>query len=511
MNTNQIRDVIDIAYKEYAMIQNPIEIQKFSEFFVSLNCKNILEIGTYLGGTFYTMCKLSNPDGKKISIDCPDVIAPCSEVVKQKHNQIDEYLIKFATNVVIIRDNSNSEQCFQKLEKELQGQSLDFIFIDGDHTYEGVKSDFINYKKYLKDGGYIAFHDIDYPSSTISLGCEVYKLWNELKEKYDFIEFKQGSFGGIGLVRVFKHKIDLDLSVTFESPNKIYISTNSHLDFDGYISIRDKHTKIPIYHCPLNFAGSNHTYLVVPLANYNFTDDPYIGSLILEFYDINKHLVYSKELKIKDVYNKIENVGTRIYDGFDSLWINYKQLFLDKIYDVFIDDNIETVIDVGANVGVFSNYISWKKNIKLIHTIEPILKPFTELKKQFYYYNHIKCHKLGIHYNTGTDFIKVPSHTDSVEEVNICTLPEFMDNHALNTVDLIKLDVGGLEYEILNSMNDKQILRSKNWLIQYHKNDAGIVEILQNRFLRLGYLVTNVSEQISNNVVIQGFFFAKKI
>ena len=511
MNTNQIRDVIDIAYKEYSMIQNPIEIQKFSEFFVSLNCKNVLEIGTFLGGTFYTMCKLSNTDGKKISIDCPDVIAPGSEVVKQKHNQIDEYLVKFAKNVVIIRDNSKSEECFQKLEKELQGESLDFIFIDGDHTYEGVKSDFTNYKKYLKDGGYIAFHHIDYLSSTISIGCEVYKFWNELKDEYDFIEFKQGSFGGIGLVQVFKHKKDLDLSVSFESPNKISISTNSHLDFNGYISIRDKHTKIPIYHFPLSFTGDNQTCWFVPLINYNFTDDPYIGSFELEFYDINKHLVDSKELKIKDVYNKIENVGTRIYDGFDSLWINYKQIFLDKIYDIFIDDNIETVIDVGANVGIFSNYISWKKNIKLIHAIEPVLKPFVELKKQFYYYNNIKCHKLGIHYKNGKDFMNVPSHTTSVEEVNVCTLPEFMDNCALNIVDLIKLDVGGLEYEILNSMNDKQILRSKNWLIQYHINVDGKAEILQNRFSRLGYLVTNVPDQNPNNIVLQGFFFAKKI
>ena len=524
MNTNQIRDVIDIAYKEYSMIQNPIEIQKFSEFFVSLNCKNVLEIGTFLGGTFYTMCKLSNTDGKKISIDCPDVIVPGSEVVKQKHNQIDEYLVKFAKNVVIIRDNSKSEECFQKLEKELQGESLDFIFIDGDHTYEGVKSDFTNYKKYLKDGGYIAFHHIDYLSSTISIGCEVYKFWNELKDEYDFIEFKQGSFGGIGLVQVFKHKKDLDLSVAFEPPNKISISTNSHLDFNGYISIRDKHTKIPIYHFPLSFTGDNQTCWFVPLINYNFTDDSYIGSFELEFYDINKHLVDSKELKIKDVYNKIENVGTRIYDGFDSLWISYKQMFLDKIYDVFIDDNIETVIDVGANAGIFSNYISWKKNVKLIHAIEPVLKPFNELKKQFYYYNNVKCHKLGIHYNSGKEFINVNNnqsilstflntspHTTSVEEVNICTLQEFMDNCALNTVDLIKLDVEGLEYEILNSMNDKQILRSKNWLIEYHINYDGKAEILQNRFSRLGYLVTNVPDQIPNNIGIQGFFFAKKI
>jgi FkbM family methyltransferase len=274
----------------------------------------------------------------------------------------------------------------------------------------------------------------------------------------------------------------------------------------------------------LNFAGANHTWWVVPLMNYNFTDDHYIGSFILEFYDINKNLVDSKELKIKDVFNKIENVGTRIYDGFDSLWINYKQMFLDKIYDVFIDDNIETVIDVGANVGIFSNYISWKKNVKLIHAIEPVSKPFEELKKQFYYYHHIKCHKLGIHYNSGKDFIKVDhnqsilntflnvsTQTNSVEEVNVSTLPEFMDNCALNTVDLIKLDVEGLEYEILNSMNDKQILRSKNWLIEYHINYDGKAEILQNRFSRLGYLVTNVPDQIPNNIGIQGFFFAKKI
>ena len=523
MNTNQIRDVIDIAYKEYAMIQNPIEIQKFSEFFISLNCKNILEIGTFLGGTFYTMCKLSNPDGKKISIDCPYVIAPGSEVVKQKHNQIDEYLVKFAKNVIIIRDNSKSEECFEKLEKELQGESLDFIFIDGDHTYDGVKSDFINYKKYLKDGGYIAFHDIDYPSSTVSIGCEVYKFWNEVKEEYDFIEFKQGSFGGIGLVRVFKHKKDLDLSITLESPNKIYISTNSHLDFNGYIFIRDKHTKIPIYHCPLSFTRSSQTWWSVPLMNYNFTEDPYIGSFELEFYDINNNLVDSKELKIKDVFNKIENVGTHVYDRLNSLWINYKRIFLDKIYDAFIDDNIETVIDVGANVGIFSNYISCKKNVKLIHAIEPVLKPFNELKKQFYYYHHVKCHKLGIHYNSGKDFIKidnneatlntflnVSSQTNS-EEVSICTLPEFMDNCSLNTVDLIKIDVEGLEYEILNSMNDKQILRSKNWLIQYHINYDGKAEILQDRFSRLGYLVTDVPDQIPNNIGHQGFFFAKKI
>ena len=35
----------------------------------------------------------------------------------------------------------------------------DIIFIDGDHSYQGVKQDFINFSPYLKPKGKIVFHD----------------------------------------------------------------------------------------------------------------------------------------------------------------------------------------------------------------------------------------------------------------------------------------------------------------------------------------------------------------
>ena len=120
-------------------------------------------------------------------------------------------------------------------------------------------------------------------------------------------------------------------------------------------------------------------------------------------------------------------------------------------------------LDIGANVGLFTNYISLKKNVKLIHAIEPVSKPFEELKKQFYYYHGVKCHKLGIHYNTGKIKMTVNSRETILstfinnshfeyEEVDVCTLPDFLNKNNLATVDLIKLDVEGLEYEILNSL-----------------------------------------------------------
>ena len=44
--------------------------------------------------------------------------------------------------------------------QKLGGAELDFLFIDGDHSYAGVKQDFEKYSGYVKRGGLIAFHDI---------------------------------------------------------------------------------------------------------------------------------------------------------------------------------------------------------------------------------------------------------------------------------------------------------------------------------------------------------------
>lgn len=43
----------------------------------------------------------------------------------------------------------------------LQDIKIDFLFIDGDHTYEGVKKDFELYSKLLTENGVIVIHDTD--------------------------------------------------------------------------------------------------------------------------------------------------------------------------------------------------------------------------------------------------------------------------------------------------------------------------------------------------------------
>ena len=42
-------------------------------------------------------------------------------------------------------------------------EPISFLYIDGDHTYEGVKSDFELWEPKVKIGGTIGFHDSNWP------------------------------------------------------------------------------------------------------------------------------------------------------------------------------------------------------------------------------------------------------------------------------------------------------------------------------------------------------------
>jgi cephalosporin hydroxylase len=88
----------------------------------------------------------------------------------------------------------------------------DLIFIDGDHSYEGVRRDFELYQELLSPRGYIVFHDID-PDHTFrdGAGGQVYKFWQDISHgsKTNIVTMKSSGkttcfgqkehFGGIGI------------------------------------------------------------------------------------------------------------------------------------------------------------------------------------------------------------------------------------------------------------------------------------------------------------------------
>jgi hypothetical protein len=107
--------------------------------------------------------------------------------------------------MVLLDGSSYAPETVGKVGRILAGRQLDVLFIDGDHRYEGVKSDLLRYRQFVREGGYILFHDImpDQNDGWIWSGG-VPTLWNEIKGLFPSQEFVDDPLQkgcGIGLIR----------------------------------------------------------------------------------------------------------------------------------------------------------------------------------------------------------------------------------------------------------------------------------------------------------------------
>ena len=114
--------------------------------------KDCLEIGSYRGLSSSAIAHSAN------SLICIDTFQ-CNKRNGQEQTgelkSLKPFLKntrKFSNIITIIAKSENVAQFISDL-------SLDFIFVDGGHDYESVKSDILNYWPKLKNGGIMAVHD----------------------------------------------------------------------------------------------------------------------------------------------------------------------------------------------------------------------------------------------------------------------------------------------------------------------------------------------------------------
>ncbi len=104
---------------------------------------------------------------------------------------------------MLLRGDSHADEMLNRVKAALRDQALDYLFIDGDHTYEGVKRDFELYAPLVRKGGIIALHDIaPHPPDS---DCKVSRFWNEVKSQYrhtEIIKDLQQWWAGIGVLYI---------------------------------------------------------------------------------------------------------------------------------------------------------------------------------------------------------------------------------------------------------------------------------------------------------------------
>lgn len=175
-------------------IQKRSEILALAEAVAALRPRTILEIGTARGGTLFIWAQLASE--KVISCDLEDAGVKSG------------FYRAFpppgsGCSVIHLSGDSHDAAFKRRVEQQLQGKPVDFLFIDGDHTERGVAADYADYHGLVRPGGIIAFHDIVEKQALPT--NQVYYFWRTLKQRHstqEFIDDPQQTGFGIGIVKV---------------------------------------------------------------------------------------------------------------------------------------------------------------------------------------------------------------------------------------------------------------------------------------------------------------------
>jgi len=137
-----------------------------------------------------------------------------------------------------------------------------------------------------------------------------------------------------------------------------------------------------------------------------------------------------------------------------------EQINRDKIYDFYFNGKSNlTIIDAGANVGMFSIHCSSVS--KIIYSIEPTPSHFEILKSITKQFNNIKPLNCAIwKENTKLEFYEIGNNSTANSAVlsggasrkilvDGKTIKTIIEENNIAHVDLLKMDIEGAEFEIL--------------------------------------------------------------
>lgn len=192
---------IDRAYA-IGMFQQRPEIEGFLAFLAARGpVRSALEIGVLHGGPLSLWHGLAS--GAVVGIDMPDGPHGGRDH-KYDAARIAERNARLAAEFPRLRfvtGDSHAGETWLAASAALDCATADLLFVDGDHSLLGAAQDFIDYRKLVRPGGVVAFHDIATPE-TWDQGCRVPLLWSDLRVRYEAHEFVApgAPWGGIGAV-----------------------------------------------------------------------------------------------------------------------------------------------------------------------------------------------------------------------------------------------------------------------------------------------------------------------
>jgi len=174
----------------FVSLQHRDELEAFVDVLRLENVQRYLEVGTCNGGTFYRVLRGVPTARCGVAVDLPGAAWGKRNSQRSLLNVIARLKRARIDASVIWGDSKSAE-----VQKAAAARApFDAVFIDGDHTYDGVRSDWLAFGPLAR---IVAFHDI----AAVGPRLEVPRFWAELKATHRHVEIIGKEPGmGIGIL-----------------------------------------------------------------------------------------------------------------------------------------------------------------------------------------------------------------------------------------------------------------------------------------------------------------------
>lgn len=176
--------------------------------------------------------------------------------------------------------------------------------------------------------------------------------------------------------------------------------------------------------------------------------------------------------------------GFRLIDGTGTLAGTIAVVFVRREYGRLSD--LRTIVDIGANMGSFTIYAAMNYPKAKIYSFEPEKRNFgflrqniaiNSLEKRVYTFQCAVSSSPGQREMTirtsPLNTLVIENGESALQTVDCVSLQSILKDQGLDTIDLLKMNCEGAEYEIFENCAPADFARLLNIRLEYHNLDSG--------------------------------------
>jgi FkbM family methyltransferase len=310
----------------------------------------------------------------------------------------------------------------------------------------------------------------------------------------------------------------------------VYYSVDRKLNYPVLVSLKEYKSDAVLWSSIMDNLESGVEYWMRPVDKsvHAYDVDPLFTGVKLCLYDS----ITGEQLYEHPYVHQFVNMPTVTLSNYVPYHFNYVEYFIKQKYGKWISRTYDTVVDAGANVGVFTAYMITNGYAKNVIAIECDHRALHDLNNNFKHNTNVQIIGKALHssespitfYHSPDNPVisstlapdRLESHMAGVKgnvEITVPTVTIEQLVKTYGTIDLLKIDIEGGEYQVLLSTIPTTFESINNLFIEFHffekdykENYKKVLDMLQS----IGYEVEEFTPSQSDNAGTSECIFATR-